>query len=283
MSRNEDWWKLLATGRPGFRGTCAVLWRSWACLAQAGSCAVSEKYRGCSNQAAAAQQNHTANRVIKTVAVVFGCHHIRSRTNSSASRSEDWWKLLATGRPGFRGTCAVFRDERTTRPATATRVSEVTPLCLFLSHGQASFPGRPPSSRYFNHHLRRAGTRTDTLTHPHTERRRGGGGMHESHVSGDPKRHHDNTWVQTPTAQLFFFAFLCLFFCFDVLFALAPSASAKPQFPPNPRHTRTHTPCSVSMSRRFSPSFFLCREDKLARFSPSVAFCTRRQRRGKAL
>ena len=169
MSRSEDWWKLLATGRPGFRGTCAVLWRSWACLAQAGSCAVSEKYRGCSNQAAAAQQNHTANRVIKTVAVVFGCHHIRSRTNSSASRSEDWWKLLATGRPGFRGTCAVFRDERTTRPATATRVSEVTPLCLFLSHGQASFPGRPPSSRYFNHHLRQAGTGTHN-THAHADR-----------------------------------------------------------------------------------------------------------------
>ena len=83
--------------------------------------------------------------------------------NSSASRSEDWWKLLSTGRPGFRGTCAVFRDERTTRPATATRVSEVTPLCLFHSHGQASFSGRPPSSRYFNHHLRRSGTHTDIL------------------------------------------------------------------------------------------------------------------------
>ena len=41
-----------------------------------------------------------------------------------------------------------FVASGTTRPATATRVSEVTPLCLFRSRGQASFPGRPPSSRY---------------------------------------------------------------------------------------------------------------------------------------
>ena len=63
---------------------------------------------------------------------------------TAVSRSEDWWKLLATGRPGFRGTCVVLRDERTTRPATATRVSEVTPLCLFLSHGAGKL-SRPPA------------------------------------------------------------------------------------------------------------------------------------------
>ena len=144
VSRSEDWWKLLATGRPGFRGTCAVLWRSWACLARAGSCAVSEKYRGCSNQAAAAQQNHTANRVIKTVAVVFGCHHIRCRTNSSASRSEDWWKLLATGRPGFRGTCAVLRGERDNAPRNGNpriRGNSIVPV-PFTRAGKLS---RPPA------------------------------------------------------------------------------------------------------------------------------------------